>query len=244
VIERTAVIGDIHGTFLEFQELLELVDYKSPHVKVILAGDIIDRGPLSAECVRLARELDLPCVLGNHEAKFLKWLKNKGSRSDVLGSRDKPAHYYQLSDDDANYVARMPLYLKLEPLNTIVVHAGLRAGTPLEKQTKDDLCYIRFMDEDKKFVSLRKINQLGSKEAAGAHFWTQYGPWGYNVVYGHHVHSMADIKIDCYDDGTAAYGIDTGSCFGGKLSALILETKEVIQVQAKRIYYQSNFEVR
>jgi len=244
MIEKTAIIGDIHACIDELNELLYLLDYTSPNVRIISLGDQIDRGPDSVAVVKRCRELNIESVLGNHEVKYLKWLKNKGSRSDVLGSRDKPAHYYQLSDDDVNYIARMPLYLKLEPLNTIVVHAGLRAGVPLEKQTKDDLCYIRFMDEDKKFVSLRKINQLGSKESAGAHFWTQHGPWGYNVVYGHHVHSMADIKIDCYDDGTAAYGIDTGCCFNGRLSAIILETKEVIQVQAKREYYRSSFEIR
>lgn len=242
MIERTVVIGDVHGTLYEFQELLNLVDYQSPHVRVILAGDLIDRGPDSTGVVRLARELDLPCVLGNHEAKFLKWLKNKGSRSDVLGSRDKPAHYYQLSDDDVNYIARMPLYLKLEPLNTIIVHAGLRPNIPLEKQTKDDLCYLRYMDDNQKFVSLRTINKLGSKEAAGAHFWTAHGPFGYNVIYGHQVWDVP--RIDQFDDGTSCIGIDTGCCFGNALTAYVIETQQFIQVKAKRIYYQSTFEVR
>jgi hypothetical protein len=242
MIERTVVIGDVHGTLYEFQELLNLVDYKSPHVKIILLGDLIDRGPDSAGVVKLARELDLPCVLGNHEAKLLKWLKNKGSRSDVLDSRDKPAHYYQLSDDDVNYIARMPLYIKLEHLNTVIVHAGLRPNIPLEKQTKDDLCYLRYMDDNQKFVSLRTINKLGSKEAAGAHFWTDHGPWGFNVIYGHQVWDAP--RIDRYKDGTAAYGIDQGCCFGGSLTAYCVEDGSFIQVKAKRVYYQSTFSVR
>jgi hypothetical protein len=98
------------------------------------------------------------------------------------------------------------------------------------------------MDEHQKFVSLRKINSVGSKEAAGAHFWTKYGPFGYDIIYGHNV--WDEPRIDRFDDGTKCVGIDTGCCFGKKLSAYIIETQEFIQVPAKRVYYKSNFEVR
>jgi bis(5'-nucleosyl)-tetraphosphatase (symmetrical) len=238
-IEKTAIISDVHGCRVEFEELLNLVDYKSPYVRVILVGDLIDRGPQSLEVVQLARQLKLECVLGNHDLKFLKWYNNKGGRSDTY---DKHSHYTQFSKEDITYISQMPLYIKIPEHRTVVVHAGLRAGVPLEKQTRDDLCYIRYLDDTNKFVSLKKINQLGSKEAAGAHFWTQDGPFGYNVVYGHQV--WEEPRIDRFEDGTVCYGIDTGCCFGKKLSAIILETKEIIQVSAKRIYYKSTFDVR
>ena len=238
---RTIVAGDIHGCLEEFEELLRVLSYNKKTDRLILAGDLIDRGPYSVGVVTKAREMDLECVMGNHDLKFLKWWKNVGSRNDVYG---KHPHYTQFSDDDVNYIARMSPYIKLEDQNTIIVHAGLRPYIPLEKQTKDDLCYIRYMDKDFKFVGLKKINKLGSKEAADAHFWTEYGPYNYNIVYGHNVHSLKDIRIDRYDDGTACYGIDTGCCFNGKLSAIILETKEIIQVQAKKEYCKSSFDIR
>src|ERR1700679_3863963 len=131
MIEKTAIISDIHGCIEEFNELLILLDYKSPNVRIISVGDLIDRGPDSVAVVRRCRELDIEVCCGNHEAKFLKWWKNKGSRSDVY---QKPAHYEQLSDDDVNYIARMPLYIKLEEQNTIIVHAGLKPSIPLDKQ--------------------------------------------------------------------------------------------------------------
>lgn len=243
MIERTAIIGDIHGTISEFKELLTLLDYKSPNVRVILLGDLNDRGPDSPACVKLARELGLECVTGNHEKKYLNWYRNQGSGSDVHG-KNYPSYYDQFSNEDINYIARMVPYIKIEEQNTVIVHAGLRAGIPLEKQSKEDLFYIRYVDDQNKFVSLRKINKLGSKEAAGAHFWTEYGPWGFNIIYGHNVNSLTDIRVDSFSDGTACYGIDTGCCFGGNLTAIILETKEIIQVKAKQIYYKSNFDIR
>jgi len=240
MIEKTFVVGDIHGSISEFKEILNLVDYKSPYVRVILLGDLIDRGENSLECVRLARELNLECVAGNHDLKFLKWFRSVGSnRGDVYSPQP---HYTQFSDEDINYIAQMPLYFKLEEHNTVIVHAGLRAGIPLEKQTKDDLCYIRYLDKDGGFVSLRKINKVGSVEAAGAHFWTTGGPFGYSVIYGHQVWN--EPRIDTFADWTRCVGIDCGCVFGNKLVAFCVETSEFISVPAKKVYYKSTFDVR
>jgi hypothetical protein len=238
---RTILIGDVHGCLEEFEELLRIISYSKDTDRVILLGDLIDRGPNSVGVVKKAREMDLECVMGNHDYKFLKWWKNVGSSNDVYG---KHPHYTEFSDADVNYIGRMLPYLRLEAHNTIVVHAGMRAGVPLERQTKDDLYYIRYMDDTNKFVSLKKINKLGSKEAAGAHFWTEHWKGPESIVYGHNVHSYDAPLIEEVAPNVFCYGLDTGCCFGGKLTGMILETKEIIQVQAKRIYYQSNFEVR
>ena len=238
---RTILIGDIHGCLEEFDELVKVLSYDKESDRLILLGDLIDRGPDSVGVVARAREMDLECVMGNHDYKFLKWWKSVGSQADVYG---KHPHYTQFSDEDINYIARMSSYIKLEKENTIVVHAGLRPGIPLEKQIKDDLYYIRYMDDNKKFVSLKKINNLGSKQAAGAHFWTEYWKGPENIIYGHNVHSHETPLIEEVVPGVTCYGLDTGACFGGKLTAMILETKEIVQVPAKRVYCKSSFEVR
>lgn len=238
---RTILVGDIHGCIDEFDELIKTLSYNKDSDRLILLGDLIDRGPDSVATVRRAREMDLECVMGNHEHKFMKWWKSAGSRNDVY---DRRPHYTQFSDADVNYIAHMDSYIKIPEHNIIVVHAGLRAGIPLANQSKDDLYYIRYMDDEKKFISLKKINRIGSKEAAGAHFWTEswYGPE--SIVYGHNVHSFTEPRIEEVQPGVVCYGLDTGCCFGGRLTAMILETREIVQVQAKQIYYESKFEVR
>lgn len=239
--DRTIFVGDVHGCIEEFDELLKALSYNKETDRLVLLGDLIDRGPDSVGVVARAREMDLECVMGNHDYKFLKWWKSVGSKSDVYG---RNPHYTEFSDDDVNYIARMSPFIKLEKENTIVVHAGMRAGIPLEKQTKDDLYYIRYMDTGNKFVSLKKINSLGSKEAAGAHFWTEFWKGPENIIYGHNVNSYENPLIEEVIPGVTCYGLDTGACFGGKLTAMILETKEIVQVPAKKVYYKSNFEVR
>jgi bis(5'-nucleosyl)-tetraphosphatase (symmetrical) len=226
--ERHIFIGDIHGCLEEFEELLLKVQYNPQKDDVILVGDLMDRGPDSVGVVRKVRELDLKWVLGNHDRKFIKWF-NGNKHLDAF------KHYKEFSNDDIDFIFRAPYYLKLAD-DLWVIHAGVKPGLTLENQKRDDLIYLRYTDADRKFISIHKIV---SGQAPGAMFWTEFGPFGANIVYGHEVHSLEDVRIDTFADGTACYGLDTGCCFGGRLSALIWENKEIVQVQAKKEY--SNF---
>jgi hypothetical protein len=57
-----------------------------------------------------------------------------------------------------------------------------------------------------------------------------------SVVYGHMVHDLTTPRIDRPADDVWCYGIDTGCCFGGHLTALILPERRLVQVPAERAY--------
>lgn len=225
--KRLIFCGDLHGCIEEFEELLKTLQYNSEQDRLILLGDLTDRGPASAECVKKARELNLEAVCGNHDYKLLQAFKY-----------DKTKKYYYakyLSQDDVEYLKNLPFYIKLP--DVWAVHAGVKPNLPLEDQTKDDLLYLRYTDENRKFISLRQIHKGLANNAI---FWTKFGPFQSNVVYGHNVY-MNEPNIEKFDNGTACYGIDTGCCFGGTLTALIWDSKEIIQVKAKKEYYKLGF---
>jgi len=232
---RTIFVGDIHGTLNEFEELLNKLNYSQENDRLILLGDLIDRGPFSVEMVKRAREMELECLLGNHEAKYLKWYRSQGSRNDVY---DRADYYKNFSEADTNYIANMPLYLEFD--DVIAVHAGLKPEVSISNQTREDLLYLRYTDQNRKFISLKKIADLG-KEKTGARFWTEFWTGPKSVVYGHNVHSLEYPLIEEVAPGVKCYGLDTGACFGGKLSALIWETKEIVQVSAKINYFKSDY---
>lgn len=235
---RTIFVGDIHGCIDEFNELLKKLQYDHRSDRLILLGDLIDRGPDSLAVVTKASEMNLECVMGNHEHKFVKWFRSQGSRVDVYDRKD---YYTKFTDPQLNYIINMPAYVELE--DVIVVHAGLKPGILLSNQTKDDMMYLRYTDDNRKFISLKKINKIG-KEAAGAKFWTEFWFGPKNVVYGHNVYDFQEPLIQEMAPGVTCYGLDTGCCFGGHLTAMIWETKEIVQVQAKKVYYESNYDVR
>ena len=90
------IIGDVHGCFEELTELLvqlgyevdvhsegeELLSARHPEGRqAFFVGDITDRGPRNADCLRLVMgmlaEGSARCVLGNHDHKLEKWLRGK-----------------------------------------------------------------------------------------------------------------------------------------------------------------------
>ena len=228
------IVGDVHGCIDELNELLKLLSYDKNKMKLILAGDLLDRGPDSVAVVRKARELNAEATIGNHEVKFLKWLKNPKPIDE-----DKK-HYELFSEEDIRYIKNMQPYYKLDN-NSYVIHAGMRPRIPIHKQNVNDLMFLRYTTKDGKFISIKKVLTLG-KEACDAVFWTELWTGDHNIVYGHNVHSMDNIYKTDYDTGNSAYGIDTGCCFGGHLTAMIWETKEIVQVKAKKVYYKPGFE--
>lgn len=238
-MKRIIFIGDVHSTFLELKELIKKVEYNSNTDRVILLGDLTDRGLFPTETIRYVRDMKFDCILGNHDAKILKWHRNKNP------DKNYPDYYNKLSEDDISFIANMPTYIEFD--DVIAIHAGMRPGIPLSRQGSD-LMYLRYTDSNRKLISLRKISELGIK-ATGARFWTEFGPFGKSIIYGHQVHSMTDVRIDKFDDGTAAYGIDLGCCFGGHLACIIKYNDnskpiEIVKVKAKQIYYQSNFVIK
>lgn len=245
----TAFVGDLHGAFIEFSELVEQIRAKYSNPRIILLGDFFDRGERVIDCLNFARENKFESVIGNHDYRFLGWLK----------TRDTSVHYYQpyyseISDDNIDYLRTLPYYIELE--DVVCAHAGLKPGLPLTRQEPRDLMYLRYTDNNRRTISLKKINKFG-KESTGAKYWTSFMGTGYpkNIIYGHHIMSQEDPTITHYGNGTMSIGIDTGCVFGGHLlSAVVprLSTNdghdwnkiEFLKIKAKKVYHASDFAVR
>ena len=63
---RLAIISDIHGNLEAFKQVLGDID--ESHVDgVACLGDNIGYGPEPEEVVKLVRQREIPCIMGNHE---------------------------------------------------------------------------------------------------------------------------------------------------------------------------------
>eukprot|EP00854_Cymbomonas_tetramitiformis_P010469 gene10469-12380_t len=137
---RVVIVGDIHGCYDEFCELLEthcrLTD------TIILAGDLVNKGPRSAEVVRLARQKRCLAVVGNHELASLKGVAERKG-----GASPEAAQLYAWTDhlqtDDIEYIRGLPYTISLPLHGAIVVHAGLVPGVELDQQRPEDMVSMR-----------------------------------------------------------------------------------------------------
>jgi serine/threonine protein phosphatase 1 len=171
--QRVYAIGDVHGCATRLEALHaqirdDLASRPVAEPTVVHLGDYIDRGEDSAGVLaRLLRPFSAepsPRVInlaGNHEAMMLAafhstaqggrddsvmhWLANGGA--DTLASwglppRSRPTEWRErIPAEHIRFLGGLSLLHQQG--GYIFVHAGLRPGVPLGKQTRDDMLWIR-----------------------------------------------------------------------------------------------------
>lgn len=240
---QTIVVGDVQGCLDELKELTKLVDYKKGRDRMVLAGDLVDRGPDSLGVVRYAQEQGFDCVMGNHDRKYLEHRRRdlevkagkiqKNLKRPLEG--DRLAFYQALTDEDFAFIERMPLYLRLTP-KWVVVHAGCAPGIPIEEQNAETLVYMRYVSRETGRMLPLDGQLLFPDKAA---FWTEIWGGPDSIIYGHHVHKS--VVFDQPVPGVYCVGIDTGCCFGNTLSGVIMDDLGIVQtvsVHAKTVYHK------
>lgn len=235
---RTVVIGDVHGCLAELDELLAAVDLR-PSDRLVMLGDLLDRGPDPVGVVRRVRALGAECVYGNHEDKHVRWATHEARRRAKPGYRnpmksmraDDAAANAALTDEEVAWLDGLPSWLELGD-GWVAVHAGLEPMAPLETQSRKRVARIRWVDERGRM----KGGDDPTVQPPGTRLWSEAWPGPQSVVYGHHVLGMAAPRVDRPAPGVECWGIDTGCCFGGRLTALILPERKVVQVAAHAAY--------
>lgn len=223
---RAYVIGDVHGRLDLLEQLLakiqsELRRRPAARVLLVFVGDLIDRGPSSAQVVERLRTyrpqgIEPLFLLGNHEEVLLrilggdaaliaKWRLFGGSECLQSYGVD-PARLAHASDNEALAIVRGAIpdnHVRfLEGFvdscrfgDYLFVHAGIRPGIGLEQQNQGDLRWIR--------------------EA----FLLDETDHGFVVVHGHTISPAVEELAN-------RIGIDTGAYRTGVLTALAIEGRE------------------
>lgn len=147
-MSRRIFIGDVHG---HYDGLMRLVAMMAPTASDTLhfVGDLIDRGPRSAQVVEFVRTHNYPCVLGNHEHLLLNAFPDQNSNITAfqgwLNSGGQPTLTSYPSTEalleHVEWLRTLPLYIDLG--DVLMVHAGLHPAKALPAQSQMDLCWIR-----------------------------------------------------------------------------------------------------
>jgi bis(5'-nucleosyl)-tetraphosphatase (symmetrical) len=218
---RAIVIGDIHGCLDEFDALLAHVSYQPGKDRLILLGDLVDRGPDSHGVLRRAQELRAAVVLGNHDEKHLRWHRYQlraamDPRFKVPMRRlseNQLATHATLTEQDFEFIGSFVPYLFIgHPW--VAVHGGLDPIKPIEEQDTKQMVRRRYIDpQDGKLLKMGK----GCSLPPHAVFWAHAYNGPEHVIYGHNIYELGKPKTTQY-----TVGIDTGCVFGGGLTAGIL----------------------
>lgn len=154
---RTLAVGDIHGSTVALDTLMEVVQ-PTPADLLIFLGDYVDRGPDSKgvidRLISWQQSLRLVCLRGNHELMMVRarrdrtelrnWLSVGGVEavnSYAVNGRASlesvPAEHWQFLEEG--------LYDFFETETHIFVHANLDPEYPLEMQP-EIMLFWEFLD--------------------------------------------------------------------------------------------------
>jgi Calcineurin-like phosphoesterase len=239
---RICVFGDLHGVLDSFKEFLDKINYTPDKIRLVSLGDLVHRGPQSYELVQFIRKLGIEVVKGNHDDYEVRWRAHQ--KNEKLTGKKNPMprkedgrhdEHEKFSDDDIAWMAALPYKIHLKD-NWWGVHAGCESRFSLKDQDPKILLRCRYLNEKGKMVAIKKDRS----QPKGTKFWTEM--WrGENILYGHSVHSLTDVRIDKHK-GTTCYGLDSGLVYGGHLSAIFLDTMEIVQVKGRFAYKEKDID--
>lgn len=106
---KFGIFSDIHSNYDAFLEVLKIYE-KEKIDRFICAGDIIGYGAEPDECIEKLKELNVLCVMGNHEyalknEKYIQYFNDAAYLSIKWHSKN-------MSDNSKNYITNIPFHLK------------------------------------------------------------------------------------------------------------------------------------
>lgn len=237
------IVGDVHGCCDELEELMSLLGYGVAWVEggtvsvtapagrtLVFVGDLVDRGPRSPDVLRIvmamAEQGTALCVDGNHDNKFARWLNG----ANVKTGHGLQASIDQMAGEDPafrararSFLASLPIYLWLDGGRLVVAHAGLKAEMVGREggKVKSFALYGETTGETDGYGSPVRRN------------WALEHGGDPAIVFGH----VAAPDVQAINN---TWCIDTGCCFGGRLTALRWPEREIFSVEARKVWFEGS----
>lgn len=118
-----AFISDIHSNFEAFQTVLSKIEELNVD-EIFCCGDIVGYGPEPSECIRIIRDMKIPCTLGNHDLNSVNLEKiawfNPISAEALVWTNE------QLDDEEKEYLSNLPKTIKqtVDGKQLLIVHGS------------------------------------------------------------------------------------------------------------------------
>lgn len=238
------IIGDIHGCFVEFEELTKKMGYDwstglpvhpdGRHLAFV--GDLTDRGPESIKTAKLVWDLVVNkksafYVPGNHCNKLYRYLLGNKVQT-THGLETTVSEYMSMNPEMKNdfrerflrLYESAPLYHVLDQGRLVIAHAGIREDYIGKNNSKV-----------KTFVLYGDITGQSNPDGTPVRRdWAKNYQGKAAVVYGH-----TPVREPRVLNNT--YNIDTGAVFGGNLTALRYPEMELVSVPSTLPFVPEKF---
>jgi hypothetical protein len=227
--------GDIHGCAPEFAALADEAVARNLHLHSL--GDLINRGPDSPRCMRLACDLHdsgwLDINPGNHDAQFCRWFRGEPVPVKPNGLGSTLPQLWQARDGHLlarrYYELMMGARLWSRFGRIYAVHAALdaemvgRDGPALAASDWESELHRFALEGELRDPDDPERRALGRRSFS----WLDAVPEGVTVMIGHSVASTDGLRERRNAQGGRVVHLDTGLQRGGPLSFVDVPMAEI-----------------
>lgn len=230
-MNRTFVIGDIHGALIALKELIQKVNLQKTD-RLIFLGDYVDGWSESAGTIEYLMEMDrnYDCIFikGNHDSWCEDWLNAKPANEIWLrhGGKETIESYTNIITEakkiHLNFFKNLKNYY-IDDENRLFIHAGFSSMHGPEKEmyasnySWDRTLWEMALTVDKR---IEKDSKLYPKRLLL-----------FKEIYIGHTPTL-NYDVDTPMQACNVWNIDTGAAFYGKIAALDIDTKVFWQSEA------------
>ncbi|MEZ4803603.1 MAG: metallophosphoesterase family protein [Gelidibacter sp.] len=227
---RILAIGDIHGGLKGLKQLIKILNLSAKD-KLIFLGDYVDGWSESAQVIQYLIELSKTqkCIFikGNHDAWCEDWLRTQHEEPVWMnhGGKGTIESYSEFSEEDKklhfDFFERMELY-HLDSKNRLFIHAGFTSMHGVTQEVNESTFYYdrtlweMALTMDKR---IEKNSELYPKRLTH-----------YDEIYIGHTPTLNFNSTEPMN-AINVWNVDTGAAFFGKLSAIDIDTKEIVQTE-------------
>lgn len=201
-------VGDVHGCFNELMLLLKKAEYNPRNHRLILLGDLINKGPDSFKVLSWVYKNNIEAILGNHEWNFINAIEQQLPLSAPLKKlkQDMGLKFQNY----LSWIKSWPVYI--EEQNFLAVHGGIVPNEHPSQSNVKDLVNIRTWAGKGK--SMKDVRFPA---------WHDLYTGSKLIIYAHWAKQGLKIKKN-------SIGLDTACVYGGKLTGIFLPEKQLVQV--------------
>jgi serine/threonine protein phosphatase 1 len=211
-MQKTLIIGDIHGCHAELQALLEKAGLGAGDA-IIGIGDMVDRGPETPQVAEFFRNTpNVRAVMGNHERKHVRAARHEVKLS--ISQQISKLQFGPAYPDALKWMGGLPLFIELE--DAILVHGYFEPGIALAQQNPSVVCGT--MGGDK------ILNERYDRP------WYELYDAGKPVIVGHLNYTHSDQPF-VYQD--KVFGLDTDCVTGKALTGILLPAFQFVSVPSR-----------
>ncbi|HBV16040.1 metallophosphoesterase family protein [Chryseobacterium carnipullorum] len=172
---QIAIFSDVHGNLPALNAVLEDIERRGIRQKFCL-GDLVDFAPWGNEVIEKIRDLNIPCLMGNHDERIAFDIPivplSKHSEEETNARFIAIDHSKRnIAEENKRFLSQLPFHLKLNYKigkrywNIQLVHSSLSSNDTYLYEAEDNEVFVNMLEESQSDIVVMGHTHLSFKKS-------------------------------------------------------------------------------